>query len=147
MCMEKNNSTSKAISESSSILHLNARVSIKDSSRQFDCLEVDFYTALIRSPSSMGNQENLWSLSVSRRATKPCQDREEKRWEGGVCLTSPHSTSLFFAVQLRIPSRIAHLGDNKKQWVLIQGVGWFIILWISRRPIIGTWMYKRELDN
>lgn len=57
--MEKNNSTSKAISESSSILHLNARVSIKDSSRQFDCLEVDFYTSLIRSPCSMGNQENL----------------------------------------------------------------------------------------
>jgi hypothetical protein len=35
LCMEKNNSASKAISASSSILHLNARISIKDISRQF----------------------------------------------------------------------------------------------------------------
>lgn len=89
-----------------------------------DCFEVDFYTALIRSPFSIGNQENLWSLLDSRIVSKPCQDRKWKRHGvgvGGRCCgacpaslhLSPPCTSIFKPGQFRVPSRITHHWANK----------------------------------
>lgn len=144
--MEKNNSASKAISSSFQYSNWMLGFQSRTSADNFWLLEVDFYTVFITSPFSIGNQENLWSLSDSRIVTKPCQDGDWKRWGWAEeklwsvpippnLSTSPSSSIL--PVQLRVPSRITHW-DNKNNGCWFRGWGWFIILWISRRPIIGT---------